>query len=127
MSVGNSRTFVKLKFVRILRLIYGSGSVIKNISKSYDISERSAAHWLSGHIPIYDKLNFVLWAAKVREDMRRHKTEIDEEEQWLNEFLDNPPAWLASGRSVEAASRAHGYSISLASDLADAGCLLDAT
>ena len=123
MSVCNSRTFVKLTFARILRSVYGSGSVIKRISQTYEVSERSAAKWLSGRIPISDRGNFILWAAKVREDLRRHKAEIEEGERWLNELLDNPPGWLAHGRSDTYASPAHHCSTSSVSNAADVGCL----
>ena len=123
MSAKNSRTFVKLQFVRTLRLIHGSGSVIKAIAKSYGISESAASKWLSGHVPLSDRGNFILWAARVREDLRRHKAEIEEGEKWLTELLDNPPGWITNGRSDTYASPARGCSTSSASGAADVGCL----
>ena len=123
MSLANSHKSVRRQFVHFLRLIYGSGSVRKTIANSYKVSESTAREWLSGRIPISDRGNFILWAARVREDLRRHKREIEEGEKWLTELLDNPPGWITNGRSDTYGSPARGCSTSSASGAADVGCL----
>lgn len=103
MSAVNDINSVKLKMSCLLRLIYGANARQK-IARSFNVSSGAAQNWLSGRIPVSDKHNFILWATKVREDLRRHKAEIEQEEQWLNILLDNQSVWPALGHSIASAS-----------------------
>ena len=103
MSALDDINSIKQTMSRLLRLIYGA-SAEKKIARSFNVSSGTAQNWLSGRIPISDKHNFILWAAKVREELRRHKIEIEQEEQWLNALLDNQSAWPVLGHSISSAS-----------------------
>ena len=99
MSALDDNNSIKHRMSGLLRLIYGANAE-KKIARSFNVSSGTAQNWLSGRIPVADKHNFILWAAKVREELRRHKAEIEQEEQWLNALLDNQSAWPALGHSI---------------------------
>lgn len=105
MSALDDINSVKLKMSGLLRLIYGANAE-KKIARSFNVSSGTAQNWLSGRIPLSDKHNFILWAAKVREELRRHKAEIEREEQWLNTLLDNRSALPVLGHLIASASHA---------------------